>query len=77
MALSKSFFPLHTIVYDRYAVLRRHINAAITRLEARHKKHISVYGRGNERRLTGRHETASVSEALTCHKDLHRPICLW
>ena len=76
MALSKSFFQLPAIIYDRYDVLHRYINAAITRLEARHKKHISVYGKGNERRLTGRHETASVSEVLTYHKYLHRGICL-
>ena len=39
----------------------RAIDEAITRLKARHTTHISVYGRDNERRLTGRHETANVS----------------
>jgi glutamine synthetase len=39
----------------------RDIEEAITKLQARHKTHISKYGKGNERRLTGRHETASVS----------------
>ena len=39
----------------------RAIDEAITRLKARHKTHINVYGRDNERRLTGRHETANVS----------------
>ena len=33
-------------------------------MKARHKTHINVYGRGNERRLTGRHETASVSRPI-------------
>ena len=40
----------------------RAIDEAITRLKARHKTHISVYGKGNERRLTGRHETASINQ---------------
>ncbi len=39
----------------------RAIDEAIAKLKARHKTHISKYGKGNERRLTGRHETASVS----------------
>jgi glutamine synthetase len=38
------------------------IDEAITKLKARHKTHISVYGKGNERRLTGRHETASINQ---------------
>eukprot|EP00300_Choanocystis_sp_HF-7_P033469 c45818_g1_i1.p1 GENE.c45818_g1_i1~~c45818_g1_i1.p1 ORF type:complete len:592 (+),score=115.55 c45818_g1_i1:49-1776(+) len=36
------------------------ILAAIERLSHKHKEHIAVYGKGNERRLTGRHETASI-----------------
>jgi glutamine synthetase len=40
----------------------RAIDEAITRLKARHKTHIDVYGKGNERRLTGRHETASINQ---------------
>jgi len=32
------------------------------RLEAAHKEHFSRYGAGNERRLTGKHETASYEE---------------
>ena len=39
----------------------RAIDQAIMQLKARHQTHISVYGRDNDRRLTGRHETASVS----------------
>ncbi len=39
----------------------RAIDAAIEKLKPRHKTHIAAYGKGNERRLTGRHETASVS----------------
>jgi len=30
------------------------------KLEARHKEHIANYGKGNEERLTGKHETASM-----------------
>ena len=30
----------------------------------RHAEHIAAYGEGNERRLTGRHETASISTFL-------------
>lgn len=62
MALSKNS-PL--ILFDRYIDPPRDsraIDKAINRLQARHQKHISVYGRGNERRLTGRHETANVSD---------------
>jgi glutamine synthetase len=38
------------------------IDEAISLLKARHKTHISVYGRDNERRLTGRHETANINQ---------------
>ena len=30
---------------------------AIGKLGEKHKEHIAAYGEGNERRLTGRHET--------------------
>lgn len=40
----------------------KHIEAAIKKLEGRHKEHIAVYGQGNEKRLTGRHETGSIDE---------------
>ena len=36
------------------------IKEAIARLEKNHVKHIKAYGEGNERRLTGAHETASI-----------------
>ncbi|KAK6130399.1 hypothetical protein DH2020_035809 [Rehmannia glutinosa] len=36
------------------------IKKAILNLSLRHKDHISAYGEGNERRLTGKHETASI-----------------
>jgi len=36
------------------------IEAAIEKMSKRHKEHIAVYGEGNELRLTGRHETASM-----------------
>ncbi|KAK6864153.1 glutamine synthetase [Apiospora arundinis] len=38
----------------------KHIEAAIKKLEGRHKEHIAVYGEGNELRLTGRHETGAI-----------------
>lgn len=36
------------------------IKKAILNLSLRHEVHISAYGEGNERRLTGKHETASI-----------------
>eukprot|EP01137_Pigoraptor_chileana_P028550 Opistho-2@992 len=43
-----------------------HIKAAIAKLEKRHKEHIEQYdpngGEDNKRRLTGRHETASITQ---------------
>ena len=35
----------------------KYIEAAIKKLEGRHKEHIAVYGEDNDKRLTGRHET--------------------
>ncbi|KMZ65103.1 Glutamate--ammonia ligase [Zostera marina] len=37
------------------------IKNAIEKLGLRHKEHIVEYGTGNERRLTGRHETADIN----------------
>lgn len=37
------------------------IKKAIEKLGLRHKEHISAYGEGNDRRLTGRHETADIN----------------
>jgi len=34
----------------------------IERLEKNHMKHIEAYGEGNERRLTGQHETSPITE---------------
>lgn len=34
---------------------------ALERLSKKHKEHIAAYGEGNEQRLTGKHETASIS----------------
>lgn len=36
------------------------IKKAISKLESKHAQHIAAYGEGNERRLTGKHETASI-----------------
>jgi glutamine synthetase len=36
------------------------ILAAMSKLEAKHKEHIAVYGTENELRLTGKHETSSM-----------------
>ncbi|KAF8107347.1 hypothetical protein N665_0123s0038 [Sinapis alba] len=38
------------------------IKKAILNLSLRHMEHISAYGEGNERRLTGKHETASIDQ---------------
>jgi glutamine synthetase len=38
------------------------IIAAIEKLAKKHEQHILAYGEGNERRLTGRHETASMDQ---------------
>lgn len=38
------------------------IMEAINRLEKKHDEHIAVYGTGNERRLTGHHETAPITK---------------
>jgi len=37
------------------------IHKAIEKLALRHKEHIAAYGEGNERRLTGQHETADIN----------------
>ncbi|KAK4803688.1 hypothetical protein SAY86_003505 [Trapa natans] len=37
------------------------IKKAIEKLALRHSEHIAAYGEGNERRLTGRHETADIN----------------
>lgn len=38
------------------------IKQAIYKLGAKHQEHIQVYGEGNELRLTGKHETASINQ---------------
>jgi len=38
------------------------IHAQIEKLSKKHKEHIAVYGSHNELRLTGKHETANISE---------------
>ena len=38
------------------------IKKAIYKLAAKHQEHIAVYGEGNELRLTGKHETASIDQ---------------
>merc|ERR1739848_434426 len=40
----------------------KEIIAAIEKLKVKHQEHIKVYGEGNERRLTGAHETAPITE---------------
>lgn len=37
------------------------IESMMKKLEAKHKDHIATYGEGNERRLTGKHETQSIN----------------
>ena len=38
------------------------IMEAVKRMGEKHAEHIAAYGEGNERRLTGAHETASINE---------------
>lgn len=38
------------------------INKAILKLEEKHSEHIAVYGQGNDRRLTGTHETGNINK---------------
>jgi len=38
------------------------IMATMPKFELNHQRHIAVYGTGNERRLTGRHETGRIDE---------------
>jgi len=40
----------------------KEIIAAIEKLGAKHAEHIAVYGEGNQRRLTGAHETAPIDK---------------
>ena len=49
----------------RWDEIQKHIG----KLEKRHAVHIASYGEGNERRLTGKHETSSMHDfrsALRC-----------
>jgi len=39
-----------------------YINDMMEKFSARHKLHISLYGEGNDKRLTGKHETSSCEE---------------
>lgn len=43
---------------DGWAVIQEHC----AKLEKRHAVHIVAYGEGNERRLTGKHETSSMND---------------
>jgi glutamine synthetase len=40
----------------------KHIEAAMKKLEARHKEHMEVYGTDNAERMTGAHETSSIDK---------------
>lgn len=51
------------------------IKAAIEKLKLRHREHIAAYGEGNERRLTGKHETADINTfSWVC---MHRALFLF
>lgn len=47
------------------------IKKAIEKLGLRHREHISAYGEGNERRLTGQHETADINTFSWVNKSLN------
>lgn len=40
----------------------KHILNAIEKLSKKHKEHMEVYGEGNEKRMTGKHETADYNK---------------
>jgi len=40
----------------------KHIKAAIEKMGKKHNEHIDVYGKDNDQRLTGLHETASIHD---------------
>jgi len=42
--------------------LKNYIIPAIEKMRSKHKEHIDAYGEGNERRMTGAHETASIDQ---------------
>ena len=54
------------IYYFKFFSINRHIEIAIARLGKHHHDHIRLYdpkeGADNKRRLTGRHETSSISD---------------
>ncbi|KAK4528266.1 hypothetical protein GAYE_SCF54G6203 [Galdieria yellowstonensis] len=43
---------------------KKYILPVMEKLKAKHKEHIIAYGKGNEKRLTGKHETASIDSFL-------------
>jgi len=51
------------------------IKSAIQKLGKRHKEHIAAYGEGNERRLTGRHETADINTFLWVSNKKNTILC--
>lgn len=53
------------------------IKKAIEKLGLRHKEHIAAYGEGNERRLTGHHETADINTFSWVHFFLYNYIYLF
>ncbi|RYR07998.1 hypothetical protein Ahy_B05g075516 isoform B [Arachis hypogaea] len=57
--------PIQVCVFDSTKSMRNDggyevIKKAIEKLKLKHKDHIAAYGEGNERRLTGKHETADI-----------------
>jgi hypothetical protein len=56
----------------RWDEIQKHIG----KLEKRHAVHIASYGEGNERRLTGKHETSSMHD-FRCALSSPNPQLLW
>lgn len=48
--------------YMRNSITQTDIDKISNALEKSHKEHLDVYGEGNEKRLTGNHETCSIHE---------------
>jgi len=41
---------------------KEYVISLMDKFKEKHKEHIELYGEGNDRRLTGKHETASITE---------------
>ncbi|KAM7279794.1 hypothetical protein ACFE04_006928 [Oxalis oulophora] len=53
--------------HTNYTYVQYQVNICIEKLKLKYKEHIAAaYGEGNERRLTGKHETADIKTFESC-----------